>query len=115
MGEIVNLRRARKDAKRREEAVRAAENRLAHGRSKAKRALFDIARELEHQPGTVVRVTKRGKSVMTLVSSELYEALVETLEILGDAAAMNRLRKALREIKARKAILWKSARKKLGL
>jgi len=39
MGEIVNLRRARKAAKRQEEAVRAAENRLVHGRSKAARAL----------------------------------------------------------------------------
>ena len=39
MGDIVNLRRARKAAKRREDAVRAAENRLVHGRSKAERAL----------------------------------------------------------------------------
>jgi hypothetical protein len=45
MGEIVNLRRARKDAKRREDAVRAAENRLAHGRSKAKRALEEARAE----------------------------------------------------------------------
>jgi hypothetical protein len=39
MGEIVNLRRARKAAKRKEDAVRAAENRIAHGRSKAERSL----------------------------------------------------------------------------
>jgi hypothetical protein len=39
MGDLVNLRRARKAAKRREDAVRAAENRIAHGRSKAERAL----------------------------------------------------------------------------
>ena len=45
MGEIVNLRRARKAAKRREEVVRAAENRVAHGRSKATRALEDARAE----------------------------------------------------------------------
>jgi hypothetical protein len=45
MGELVNLRRARKDAKRQKDAVRAAENRLAHGRSKAKRALEDARAE----------------------------------------------------------------------
>ena len=39
MGDVVNLRRARKAAKRREDAARAAKNRLAHGRSKAERAL----------------------------------------------------------------------------
>jgi Domain of unknown function (DUF4169) len=45
MGEIVNLRRARKAAKRRGEAVHAAENRLAHGRSKAERALEEARAE----------------------------------------------------------------------
>ena len=45
MGEIVNLRRARKAAKRREDAVRAAENRLANGRTKAERALEDARAE----------------------------------------------------------------------
>jgi hypothetical protein len=52
MGEIVNLRRVRKATKRRRDAVQAAENRLAHGRSKAKRALEEARadkarRELE--------------------------------------------------------------------
>ena len=39
MGDLVNLRTARKQAKRREAAHEAASNRLAHGRSKAQRAL----------------------------------------------------------------------------
>jgi Domain of unknown function (DUF4169) len=39
MGDLVNLRKARKAAKRGEDAVRAAENRLAHGRPKAARTL----------------------------------------------------------------------------
>ena len=39
MGEIVNLRKARKAAARRQDAARAAENRRAHGRSKAERKL----------------------------------------------------------------------------
>ena len=39
MGTIVNLRTARKQAKRRLAEQEAARNRLAHGRSKAERAL----------------------------------------------------------------------------
>jgi hypothetical protein len=39
MGDIVNLRRVRKDAARRVEDSRAAENRYKHGRSKSDRAL----------------------------------------------------------------------------
>jgi len=38
MGDIVNLHKARKEAKRKKEADKAAENRVVHGRSKAERA-----------------------------------------------------------------------------
>jgi hypothetical protein len=37
MGEIVSLRKVRKDAKKREKDERAAVNRMVHGRSKAER------------------------------------------------------------------------------
>jgi hypothetical protein len=37
MGDVVNLRRARKQAKRQLDEQRAAANRLLHGRSKAER------------------------------------------------------------------------------
>jgi hypothetical protein len=39
MAEIINLRRARKRMMRRQDAQRAAENRVTHGRSKAERGL----------------------------------------------------------------------------
>jgi hypothetical protein len=39
MADIVNLRRARKQAKRRQAEQEAAQQRLAHGRSKADKAL----------------------------------------------------------------------------
>ncbi len=40
MGPIVNLRTARKQAKRRDAEQEAAQNRLAHGRSKGEKALL---------------------------------------------------------------------------
>ena len=39
MGAVVNLRTARKQAKRRQAEQEAAQNRLAHGRTKAEKAL----------------------------------------------------------------------------
>jgi len=39
MGDLVNLRIARKRAKRRQDSARAASNRLADGRSKAQRTI----------------------------------------------------------------------------
>jgi hypothetical protein len=50
MGPLVNLRTVRKQAKRRQAEQEAAQNRLAHGRSKAEKALQrsqdDKARQL---------------------------------------------------------------------
>ena len=45
MGEIVNLRRARKEAKRRDDAERAAANRLSYGRTKAEKSLEEARSE----------------------------------------------------------------------
>jgi hypothetical protein len=45
MGDVVNLRKARKQAQRREQENRAAENRIAHGRSKAERVFEQARRE----------------------------------------------------------------------
>lgn len=45
MGTIVNLRTARKQAKRRLAEQEAAQNRLAHGRSKAEKALARSQRD----------------------------------------------------------------------
>jgi hypothetical protein len=47
MGEIVNLRRARKDRARREKDAQGQENRIAFGRSKAERALSSAQTRLE--------------------------------------------------------------------
>lgn len=47
MGEVVNLRRARKDRARREKEAQAQDNRVAFGRSKAERELADAKKSLE--------------------------------------------------------------------
>jgi hypothetical protein len=49
MGEIVNLRKFRKQAKKRDDAERAAANRIVHGRSKATRELDEKRASRLHQ------------------------------------------------------------------
>jgi hypothetical protein len=39
MGDVVNLRKARKQAKKRQDAERAASNRIVHGRTKTEKNL----------------------------------------------------------------------------
>ena len=62
-----------------------------------------------------VTVTRRGKPVLAILPWEEYEALIETLEILGDVETMAALRQGIKEAKQGKAILWEQAKRKLGL
>lgn len=62
-----------------------------------------------------VEVTRRGKPVLAVMPWELYEALVETLEVLSDEKLMKALRKGVREIRQGKGIPWKRARQELSL
>ena len=49
MGEIVNLRKFRKQAAKRDDAARATANRIVHGRSKAERELDNKRTSKLHQ------------------------------------------------------------------
>ena len=45
-------------------------------------------------------ITKHGRAHAVLVSAEEHEALLETLEVLSDSAAMERIRTGLDELAA---------------
>lgn len=83
--------------------------------TQARNTLLRLAEEIDRDPSVVVEVRKRGRRVLTVMSANLYEALLETLEILEDASLAHRLRRAIREIEAGKGIPWTVARKRLGL
>lgn len=83
--------------------------------TEARNQLLKVADEMERRPDEVVEVTKRGKRVMTLLSAEVYAAIVETLEVVEDEKAFAKLRRAMIEIEEGRGISWSSARRKLGL
>jgi prevent-host-death family protein len=83
--------------------------------TEARNQLLHLCEEIERRPATVVEVSKRGKKVMTLLSAEAYTALLETLEILGDATASRRLARALKEIDSGQAIPWEKAKRTLDI
>ena len=64
--------------------------------SEARARLTQLAGELVDSQETVT-ITKRGRPVMTLIGYELYESIMETLEIMSDADLMAQLRHSLRE------------------
>jgi PHD/YefM family antitoxin component YafN of YafNO toxin-antitoxin module len=52
---------------------------------------------------------------MTLLSAEVYESIVETLEVMADENNYAKLRRAVKESEAGKGVSWSDARKGLGL
>ena len=79
----------------------------------ARSKLTSLSSRLEREPGAIA-VTRRGKPVLAVLPWELYESIVETLEILGDERMMAALRRGIREAAAGKIISWEKARKKLA-
>mgnify|MGYP001582598498 CR=1 FL=1 len=62
-----------------------------------------------------VAVTKRGQPILAIVEWELYESILETLEVMGDPELMQALRRSVKEAQEGKIIPWKKAKRQLGL
>jgi PHD/YefM family antitoxin component YafN of YafNO toxin-antitoxin module len=82
--------------------------------TKARNSLFELAKKMERDPALIVQVVKRGRHVMTMMPAELYESMLETLEMLSDEEAVPRLRRALQEIEKGKGVPWEVAKRRLG-
>ncbi len=84
--------------------------------TEARSQLLELAEELTQPPGTeTVTVTKRGKPVLTVLPHEFYESLVETLEVLGDHALMQALRRSVKEMRTGRTIPWEKVKQDLRL
>ena len=79
----------------------------------ARAKLTRLPEQLEGEPG-VVAVTRRGRHVLAILTWEDYEALVETLEIMGDPEAMEQLRVSAKQIRAGKTRPVRELGKELG-
>ena len=82
---------------------------------KAREKLTGLSRELQRNPKTVVRITHRGKPAMTLMSAELYDTLVETLDVVSDRTMLDALRRSLRDIESGKVHTLDEVAARLGL
>jgi prevent-host-death family protein len=59
----------------------------------------------DETPGNqIIAVTRRNKEVMAVMSWELYEGLLETIEILADPELMKSIKTGIKEIKSGKTI-----------
>ncbi len=79
---------------------------------KVRDKLTSLPEELEREPGAIA-VTRRGEPVLAILPWDLYESIVETLEILGDEELMAALRQGIKEADEGKAVSWEQAKKEL--
>lgn len=63
---------------------------------------------------SAIKVTRHNKPVLAILPWELYESIVETLEILGDEELMADLRQSIQEASEDKGEPWEAVKKDLG-
>jgi antitoxin YefM len=82
----------------------------------ARKQLTSLPETLMHDGQVdVLEITRRGKPVLAVMPWELYEAVAETLEVMGDKELMAQLRQSIQEIDSCKLVSWQDAKKELGL
>ena len=79
---------------------------------KARDRLTSLPEELAEEPGAIA-VTRRGEPVLAILPWDLYESIIETLEILGDEELIAVLRQSIKEASEDKAVPWDRARQEL--
>lgn len=82
--------------------------------TEARHELTSLPKRLAKTPATVA-VTRRGKPVLAILPWNLYESLVETLDILEDEDLMAALRRGVAEAEAGKSIPWEDVKRELKL
>ena len=82
--------------------------------TQAREALTSLPELFAKNPGTVA-VTRRGKPVLALLPWELYESIMETMEILGDEEMMAAIRQGIKDIEEGRVTPLEEAKKQWGL
>lgn len=83
---------------------------LSEARAKLSELIDDVENRHEH-----IVITRKGRPAAVLVPSHEYDALEETLEVLGDDDLLAALRESERDVKAGRLKSLAKVRRELGL
>jgi antitoxin YefM len=83
--------------------------------TQARRVFLDLPERLAKAPDKAISVTRRGRPVLAVMPWELYECIVETLEVLSDPTLTTALRASLEDVRRGRVLSHDRARKRLGL
>ena len=82
--------------------------------AEARTKLPKLSKELSEQ-NRAVAITVRGTPTLAIMPWELFEAITETLEIMGDTDMMAALKQGIKEAKEGMGIPWEEAKAQLDL
>jgi prevent-host-death family protein len=83
--------------------------------SEARKILLDLPEKLARGSERAIRITRRGRPVLAVMPWELYESIVETLEVLGDPDMVSALRDSLDDLKPGRVVRNREAKTRLGV
>lgn len=83
---------------------------FTEARSRLTELLDEVNKRHEH-----VVITRNGRPAGVMLSSEEYEALAETLEVLEDEALLEALRESEEDVRAGRVQAVEDVRRELGL
>ena len=81
--------------------------------AEARNRLTRLPEELDERGA--VTVTRHGKPVLAVMSYDLYDSLMETLEIMSDPKQMAVLRQSIHEANEGRTVEWQKVKQELGL
>lgn len=82
--------------------------------SEIREEITKLPEHFEVEPEAIA-VTRHGKPVMAILPWDLYESLIETLEVMGDAELMAAFRQGVQELQEGKGRDWEDVKKDLSL
>ena len=82
--------------------------------TEARERLTQLPEELG-EAHEALTITRHGEPVLAVLPWELYEAIMETLEILGDAEQMAALRQGIQDLAEGRTVPWEQVKAELGL
>ena len=80
--------------------------------TEANQSLLDLAKDIIEEP---LIVTQEGQPIMTAMSYQKFESLMETLDILADQTFSQKLKASIKQVKSGQTVSWETAKEKLGL
>ena len=79
----------------------------------ARNCLTQLPEELKQE--NTVTITRRGKPVLAVIPYDLYDSILETLEVMSDPELMGLLRQSIREVEEGNLLEWDTVKQELAL